>query len=178
MSDDLSEGKGMSMNSSANQLLEEYAARNRTNNPKTDPVRLQKQSALQRYGDHFFAAAVRAFVRAAVTQFAMGNLREARYFYNGAFAFGNRDMVRRLLCRFSLAAAKQALRDGEHQTIWRLLAAIHAYPPDDMTPSDVNSLFTQRGIPLGALRPVVDEPPIVRLRNIGAQLPATAFAAV
>lgn len=167
----------MTMNGSANQLLEAYAARRRTNNPKTDPVRLQKQSAIRQYGDRFSAVAVRAFVRAAVTQYAAGNLREARYFYNGAFAFGNRDTIRRVLCRCSLAAARQALHAGDHQAVWRLLAAIHAYPPDDMTPADVNRLFTQRGIPLSDLRPVVDEPPIVRLRNIGAQLPITAFAA-
>jgi hypothetical protein len=166
----------MTMTGAADGILAAYAARQRTNNPNTDPVRLQKQSAVQRYGDRFFVVAVNAFVGAAVSEFAKGNLREARYFYNGAFAFGSRERIRHVLCRCGLVAAKKALRNDDHQVIWRLLAAIHAYPPDDMSPAEVNELFMMRGIPLCDLRPVENEPPIARLRNIGAQLPATAFA--
>jgi hypothetical protein len=162
--------------SSAKNVLKSYALRERSRNPKTNALRMTKQSARRRFGDKLTRPLVKVFVGSAVQQFAAGNLREARYFYDGAFEFGDRDLVRGTLLTQGLATAKRAFHSGDYLVVWRLLAATHTYAPDCLSCSEINELFGRFGVPISALGAVPDDPAVRRLQSVGANLPVQVAA--
>ncbi|HET9850021.1 MAG TPA: hypothetical protein VFP35_00090 [Candidatus Saccharimonadales bacterium] len=168
--------------SSAKKVLNSYALRERTRNPKTHPLKLKKREALKTYGDKLYGPLVKMFVCTAVSHFADGDVRTARRFYDGAFEFGTRDQVRGCLLGHGLAAARQAFASGDSLAVLRLLAAVHAYPPDSLSPDDINRLFVRWGVPLEGIGRIdlawltSDERLLSRLRSAGVRLPITVAA--
>lgn len=152
-------------------VLEAYAKRLRTNNPKTDALRMRKQ-ALRTYGYlERRKVLVNLFVKAAAKQFAAGNVREARRFYDGAFEFGNKDQVRGKLLAVCTAMAAAAFRAGDHDAVWNLLAAARFYHPLGMCRADVNSLFGSKGVVISELRRPSCFEPLQRLQSVRDLLP-------
>lgn len=165
--------------SSAKLVLASFARREHSNNPKTHPLRLKKESVFRshrRNQSELNTALVVWFVKAAVSQFALGNAREARRFYDGAFEFGTKDLIRGRMFGCLLASAAKAYAEGDHEVVLRLLAAAHSYPPRVMTVQEIHHVFEHYGVSIKSLELDRSTDSLDHMRRVGVNLPALATA--
>jgi len=158
-------------------VLTAFAKNQRTNNRKTDVLIQRREELLRRHGDKGRLVVVKFFVRAAVQRFANGDVAAAKRFYGGAFCFiHSHRLIRGRLLGASLAAARTAYTEGDHEVVWRLLAAARTFCPRTMQPSDVDELFRRWGIEFESLEPPRDLEPLQKLQSVRHLLPAAVAA--
>jgi hypothetical protein len=158
-------------------FLEAFAGKMRTNNPKTNPLRLRRE-ALLRHSDQrtIRRRLVRGFVRNAVEQFGEGNWSEGRRFYDGAFAFGSQLAIRTELLKSCVAAAIRAYNTGDYKKACRLMDVCIAYPPGDISDQEVLGEFARAGIPVYEIEPPETEEPHWRFQRLKRALLVPALA--
>jgi hypothetical protein len=147
-------------------VIEAYSLRLRSRNPKTDVLRIRRESTLQVHGPKARKYLLRAFVHSAVDHFARNEMRAGRRFYDGAYLFGTKNAVRGALLSSCLSASSNAFKAGEHQAVWRLLEIAHTYRPESLNPEDVNERFSKAGVVIHELDEPSADQPLWRLHSL------------
>lgn len=137
----------MALNDEVKGVLEAYAGRMRTNNRKTDKLLTRKESLVRQHKAKGQRALLVAYVCEAVRHFALGEVREARRFFNGAYAFiapgSGGQLVKQCLLWSALRAARKAVARDDHNAVWLLFAAVRVYGPD-LEETELRRLFHNR----------------------------------
>lgn len=157
-------------------LVDAFKNRRRSRNPKTDPLRLCRQAVLRSRDPLLKGKTVQAFAKEAVKHFVDGDPRACRRFYDGAFCFGDKLLIRTELLRQCVEAAVTELGRGNQQVVWRLLDLAMAHPPNDISPEAVYERFASAGVDVSHFDPPQPEEPHFRLHSLRCALPALVAA--
>jgi|GEM_PF-954648 hypothetical protein len=132
--------------------VEAFGSRRMTKRPCRSVAAIRYHETCNRFGHRRTRRVfLRVYIHASATLFALGNRREARRFYDGAFLFGNRTAVRTELLAACVRLAGIRPHATDTQAIWGLVCGAMMYRPDDLTAEDVWLEFSRSGIQRDAL---------------------------
>ncbi len=130
-----------------------YAKKLKRCRPRQSAAAQHFRAACRRFGTRRTRRVfLRSYIEQAVVCFAAGAEQEGRRYYDGAFMFASKRVVRQSLFKACIKAARAAYRKGNHRRVWRLVVTVRKYPPVRMTEELLYDAFAREGIITERLR--------------------------